>query len=302
MIHQSAAVYTKCIGDETKVWQNVVILGGAKIGARCNICANCFIEDDVEIGDDVTLKCGVSLWNGVRIKDRVFIGPSVSFVNDKFPRSKEWPDVFERTEIAEGASVGANATILPVRIGAYAMVGAGAVVTKNVPPYAIVVGNPARVIGYVNAKAVSIHSEKAVSDQRISSGTGAYLCALPYFSDARGDLNVLELERSVPFSVKRIFYTYNVPSMSVRGEHAHKECDQFLVSLAGSVNVIVDDGVTREEFVLNSPSTGLYLPAGCWGIQYKHTDDNVLLVFASLPYDEKDYIRNYDEFLKWRKR
>ena len=149
--HEKALVESGCeIGERTKVWAFVHILGGAKIGADCNICDNVFIENDVIVGDRVTIKCGVQLWDGLRIADDVFIGPNATFANDIFPRSKQYQKKFLQTHIQAGASIGANATILAgVTIGEKAMVGAGSVVTKNVPPLAIVVGNPARIVRYV---------------------------------------------------------------------------------------------------------------------------------------------------------
>lgn len=154
-IHNLSDVQTHQIGPNTKVWQFVVILAGARIGADCNICSHCFIENDVVIGDRVTIKVGVQLWDGLRLEDDVFVGPNVTFTNDRFPRSKQYPDSFLTTTVRLGASIGGGAVILPgITIGAYAMIGAGAVVTKSVPSGAIIVGNPARVVGYVKAKNV----------------------------------------------------------------------------------------------------------------------------------------------------
>lgn len=147
MLHKLSDVQSNCIGDRTNVWQFCVVLPNAIVGEDCNICSHCFIENDVYIGNNVTIKSGVQIWDGITIEDHVFIGPNVTFTNDKSPRSKEYPDNFLKTIVKKSASIGANATILPgIIIGEYAMVGAGAVVTKNVKPYAIVVGNPAREI------------------------------------------------------------------------------------------------------------------------------------------------------------
>lgn len=148
-IHPLSDVKTQKIGLDTKIWQFVVILEEASIGKNCNICANSFIENKVIIKDNVTIKSGVYIWDGITIEDDVFIGPCVAFTNDKFPRSKQRKDIL-KTTIKKGVSIGANATILPgICIGEYAMIGAGSVVTKDIPPYALVLGNPGKVIRYL---------------------------------------------------------------------------------------------------------------------------------------------------------
>lgn len=145
-IHPLADVHSSHIGINTKIWQFVVILPAAKIGDDCNICSHCFIENDVVIGNRVTVKCGVQIWDGLRIEDDVFIGPNATFTNDLYPRSKQDFSLLQTT-VKKGATVGANATILAgITIGQNAMVGAGAVVTRDVPPNVLVVGNPARII------------------------------------------------------------------------------------------------------------------------------------------------------------
>ena len=131
--------------------------------------------------------------------------------------------------------------------------------------------------------------------------SGAVVYEIPHFVDDRGALNVLEIARELPFGCQRIFYTYTVPEGSVRGEHAHKTCEQFLIVLRGELHVRVDNGRHRDEILLDSPSKGLHLPAGCWGEQYGHSPDCILLVLASLPYDNADYIRDYDEYVAWKK-
>lgn len=147
MIHDLSDVQSNNIGPGTNVWQFCIVLPSAIIGSNCNICSHCFIENDVVIGDDVTIKSGVQVWDGITLEDKVFIGPNVTFTNDLNPRSKTYPDNFLKTHIKKGASIGANATILPgITIGEGAMVGAGSVVTKSVAPFSTVVGNPAREI------------------------------------------------------------------------------------------------------------------------------------------------------------
>ncbi|KTD31409.1 MULTISPECIES: acyltransferase [Legionella] len=150
VIHQTADVQSQTIGEGTRIWQFVVILPQAKIGSEVNICSHCFIENDVIIGDRVTIKSGVQLWDGLRIEQDVFIGPNVTFTNDKFPRSKQYPDKFLQTHIKKGASIGAGAVILPgITIGEGAMIGAGAIVTKSVPPYSVVIGVASRIVDHV---------------------------------------------------------------------------------------------------------------------------------------------------------
>lgn len=146
MIHPLSDVQSRTIGENTSIWQFCVVLPGARIGSGCNICSHCFIENDVIIGNDVTVKCGVQLWDGITVEDNVFIGPNVTFCNDRHPRSKNRNFKLEGIIIRRGASIGANATILPgVEIGENAMVGAGSVVTKNVPADTVVFGYPATI-------------------------------------------------------------------------------------------------------------------------------------------------------------
>lgn len=146
-IHPMSDVQSENIGAGTSIWQFCVVLPKAQIGKDGNICSHCLIENDVIVGDRVTVKCGVQLWDGLRLEDDVFIGPNVTFTNDLHPRSKQYPDKFSETIIRRGASIGANATILPgIEIGEGAMIGAGSVVTKSVAPHVTVVGNPAQEI------------------------------------------------------------------------------------------------------------------------------------------------------------
>lgn len=152
-IHPTAEVQTESIGDGTQVWQYCVILSKARIGKNCNINFNVFIENEVEIGNNVTIKSGVQIWDGITIQDDVFIGPNVTFTNDLIPRSKKYPERFEKSVIQKGASIGANATIVAGHtIGEYALIGAGSVVTKDIPPYTVWYGNPARQRGKIDKK------------------------------------------------------------------------------------------------------------------------------------------------------
>ena len=300
-VHSHALCESSTIGKDTRVWAFAHVLPGAVLGNECNICDHVFIENDVVIGNRVTIKCGVQIWDGITIEDDVFIGPNATFTNDMFPRSKIYPDTFLRTTIRKGASLGANCTILPgITIGTNAMVGAGAVVTRSVPPNAKVVGNPAKIIGYVDAKPVSTGADTRQSSSAIgaipTSVKGVTLHTLNEVTDIRGSLSAGEFERSVPFRSERYFLVYDVPTAETRGEHAHRLCHQFLVAVKGSLHVVADDGENREEFILDKPNKGIHLPPMTWGIQYRYSQDAVLLVFASHYYEPGDYIRSYDEF------
>jgi len=288
------------LGPGTRVWAFVHILPGARIGSDCNICDGVFIENDVVIGDRVTIKCGVQIWDGIEIEDDVFIGPNATFTNDPASRSKQYLSQYPRTRVRQGASIGANATILPgVTIGRGAMVGAGAVVTHNVPPNAIVAGNPARIQGYVTGeqRCEPIGPLRRQPDNGHCAVKAVTIVCLPTFEDMRGMLSVGEVGAQLPFQPQRCFMVYNVPSKDVRGEHAHKTLHQFLVCVHGSCMVMVDDGQDRAEILLDRPEIGVHIPPMVWAAQYKYSPDAVLLVLASAPYDANDYIRDYDEFL-----
>ncbi|MGH8559061.1 MAG: WxcM-like domain-containing protein [Methylococcales bacterium] len=302
-VHEHGICETASVGEGTRIWAFAHILPGARIGSDCNICDHVFIENDVVIGNDVTIKSGVQLWDGVRLGDRVFVGPNATFTNDRFPRSKLYPDRFAQTVVDEGASIGANATVLPgLRIGPYAIVGAGAVVTKDVPAKAVVVGNPAVIVDY-QAEKIDVPpmlgpvspGDPAGSHVDLGVG-GCELWRLPHFEDLRGKLVPIEFLRDLPFTPVRSFLVYGVPSNHVRGEHAHVLCHQFLIAVRGSLAVVIDDGRLRSQILLSDPSIGLYLKPMVWGIQYKFEAATTLLVLASHPYDASDYIRDYNTF------
>jgi acetyltransferase-like isoleucine patch superfamily enzyme len=296
-VHPQGINESDRVGDGTRIWAFAHVLPGAQIGVDCNICDHVFIENNVVIGDRVTIKSGVQLWDGARVEDDVFIGPNASFTNDLMPRSKEHLAEHPVTRIAAGASIGAGATILPVTVGRNAMVGAGAVVTRDVPANAIVVGNPARIRGYVGDEVRSTSIVGGADANATSAvGAGAKLIPLQSAVDLRGRLIAAEFS-NLPFVPARVFAVFDVPSSSVRGEHAHRRCEQILICVRGGVRCLVDDGTHRAEFVLDRPDVGLYIPAMRWGTQYHYSADAALMILASLPYDADDYIRSYEEFL-----
>jgi dTDP-4-dehydrorhamnose 3,5-epimerase-like enzyme len=203
--------------------------------------------------------------------------------------------------------VGAGSILLSgVTIGHHAWIEPGTVVLRDIPSYAIVGGNPASIRGYQDALAHQGHTASSALQQSDAPGVtpclamGAAVHRFARIRDLRGDLTVGEFERNVPFLPKRYFIVYDVPSTETRGEHAHRKCHQFLICVSGSVSMVVDDGIRREEVLLDRPNIGLFVPAGIWGVQYKYSPNGSLLVFASEYYDASDYIRNYDDFLKFR--
>lgn len=246
----------------------------------------------VSRGRDVVIGSGAIIVGECRLGDRVSVGSgAVLDASDG------------HLQVDDDARVGAGATVVaPVTIGRGALLQAGAVVIRDVPPHAIVSGNPAQIVGYTTES----HAKSESSSTRLPSAPGhrttqvrdVTIHRLPKILDLRGDLSVGEFGRSIPFSAKRYFLVFGVPNAEVRGEHAHRTCHQFLICAHGSCAVVADDGHSRDEFLLDDPSLGLYLPPLTWGIQYKYSSDAVLLVFASDYYDANEYIRDYAEFLQ----
>ncbi|NOT85554.1 MAG: isomerase [Methylococcaceae bacterium] len=231
----------------------------------------------------------------VKINDDVTVGANAAILGKEDNLSTV------AAEIRAGAVIGANATVLAgVIVGIRAQVKPGSVVTRSVPPLAIVEGNPAIITGYVST-AIDIGAAHQVKDEKIATKCSKVkevtLQQLTLVSDLRGNLSAGEFEKDIPFKSKRYFLVFDVPTAETRGEHAHKICKQFLVCIRGSCNVVADDGYNREEFILDSPAKGLYLPPMTWGIQYHYSLDACLLVFASEYYDSADYIRDYDQFI-----
>lgn len=200
-----------------------------------------------------------------------------------------------------------------VTIGQGAWVRAGAVVLRSVPPNAIMEGNPAQVVGYRNEteanrrpdpRHIDIHALGHLPrPARVPLGVGdSALYLMRRIADARGALTVGEVPTEVPFAPARYFTVFDVPSMELRGEHAHRRCQQFLLCVHGSCRVLLDDGVHRCEVTLDRPDMGVFMPEMIWGTQYRYSPDAVLLVFASRPYEADDYLRTYEDFLAERDR
>lgn len=253
---------------------------------------------DFLAGPGCQLRPGAYVAPGTTLGQRVQVGPNASFVD---------PEPGQAAAVAEDdVQIGAGAVIFPaLTLGRGAVVRAGAVVQRSVPPGAIVEGHPAAIVGYVNMtpalQALQGERRREADDRTsrvVATGVkGVTVHNLPLVADLRGDLTVGEFPRDVPFAPKRYFIVFGVPGREVRGEHAHWRCHQFLVCVKGRVSVVADDGTQRVEVALDAPNRGLYLPPMTWATQYKHSSDAVLLVFASDHYDGADYIRDYDRFI-----
>ena len=294
-IHDKAICESRDIGTGTKIWPFAHVLSGATIGQDCNICENVFIENDVIVGDRVTVKSGVQLWDGVRLGDDVFIGPNVTFTNDKLPRSKKYQSAVLKTVVETGASIGANATVLPgLAIGTFSIVAAGAVVTRNVPAHALVAGNPARIVRFVSESGEAIPSRVC----RGEAPPALVNCRFTKFQshvNESGTLVAVEFDKVMPFNPRRTFLLH-LKRRHLRGNHAHLTCSQLFQVLSGNVSVMIDDGNNCEEIMLNSPSMGLYLPPMTWCSVFSFSKQSILQVYASHAYDEADYIRSYIDF------
>ena len=300
-IHSTAICQTTQLGKRTRIGPFAHIQSEVCLGDDCQVSERVFIDNNVLIGNRVTLESGVVIAAGVRIADHVYIGSNATFATVPSFSTEPSRDCIITT-LEEGCSVGANSTILPgVTIGRNALVQPGAVVARNVPPNAVVTGNPAQIISYRSDQTSLSQSLSSpggqspnLADVRVN---GVTLHRLPSFEDIRGNLVAAEIPTLLPFRPLRFFFVHHVPSSEIRGEHAHKQCHQFLICIAGSIHVVVDDGKTRQEIALDRSDVGLYLKPMVWGVQYQYTQDAVLLVFASHPYDPDDYIRDYGEWL-----
>lgn len=282
----------------TPIWTGpfVEISDQAEVGKGCRFGSHCHVEAGAKVGAGVEVEGGVILHDGVLIEDGVKIGANVVFV-----RSANTPEKKE-TRIRRNSQIGGNATVAAgVTVEEHAVVEPGSVVISSVQPHAIVSGNPARVIGFRGASAAA---DAASGDSRMVKGGGTVsrvrgvsCYELPFISDPRGNLTVGEFERTLPFQPRRYFITFDVPNARIRGEHAHRTCEQFLVCVRGSCALVVDDGRQREEILLDRPTLGVHVPPMIWATEYKHSSDSTLMVFASQYYDPGDYIRNYSDFI-----
>jgi acetyltransferase-like isoleucine patch superfamily enzyme/dTDP-4-dehydrorhamnose 3,5-epimerase-like enzyme len=299
--HPQAIVESSSIGTGTRVWAFARVLPKARIGRGCNICDHVLVENDVAIGDRVIVNSGVQLWDGITLEDDVFVGPNVVFTNDRSPETNRPPVALARTVVRSGASIGAGATVMPgLTIGRNATVEAGAVVMHDVPPNAIVIGNPASITGYVGATsdAAAGSAAPAAGVARPSRVRGVTLHRRPRFLDPRGALTVGQIGDGLPFIPRRYFVIFDVPTGQLRGAHAHRSMHQLLVCLHGDCSVAADDGEHREEFLLDAPDLALHIEPMVWATQFRFSPTAVLMVLTSGEYDRTDYIEDYEDYLK----
>ncbi|XZE20395.1 WxcM-like domain-containing protein [Pirellulaceae bacterium SH449] len=301
IIHPFSDVQSVSIGKNTKIGAYTVVKSESKIGESCQIMSHCMIEGGVVLKDRVKLMEGVKLYSGVIVEDDCLVGPNSCVTTASLPLDSIKNRNIKTTILKKGASLGANVTVLPgVTVGAGSIVGAGSVVTIDVAPSSVVIGNPARIVRYVNAP--NIASEIRSKSETIISVGGACWVEFKTVKDTRGQLTVAQWDQHLPFRPERVFFLHQVPTSKVRGGHAHIHCIQVLVPLSGSVRVVLDNGYQREELFLDRSDKGLLIPAGIWATQYGYTRDCVLAVFASHVYDENDYIRDYDRYLEYCRR
>jgi len=299
-IHPSALSESNDIGPDTRIEAFTYIAHKVRVGQNCVIGPHVFIGRDAVIGDRVIIRGSAQICAGTIIEDEVSIAAHAAFLSDRNSDSGNVTD--NPIVLRRGCKIGASATLCSgVTIGEHSVVDPGAVVTRSVQPHAIVAGNPATVIAFANTLEMPAHPaapSSALVQTMESKVRGVKIYELPLIRDPRGNLTVGEFERTLPFVPKRYFMTFDVPSFDVRGEHAHRTCHQFLLCVRGSCAVVVDDGLNREEFLLDRPTVGVHVPPMVWATEYKHSQDSRLLVFASEHYDPADYIRDYQIYLK----
>jgi UDP-2-acetamido-3-amino-2,3-dideoxy-glucuronate N-acetyltransferase len=299
-IHPSALSESNDIGPDTQVEAFAYIAHKVRVGQNCVIGPHVCIGKDAVIGDHVIIGRSAQICAGTIIEDEVSIAAHATFLSDCNSHSGDVTD--NPIVLRRGCKIGANATLCAgVTIGEHSVVAAGAVVTRSVQSHAIVAGNPATVVAFANTLETPARPAAGSSpfvETTESKVRGVKIYELPLIRDPRGNLTVGEFERTLPFVPKRYFMTFDVPSFDLRGEHAHRTCHQFLLCVRGSCAVVVDDGLNREEFLLDRPTFGVHVPPMVWATEYKHSQDSRLLVFASEYYDPADYIRDYQIFLK----
>lgn len=288
--HETALVETSSIGEGSSIGAYSIVRGQVRLGRGCVIQDHVVLDGALEIADRVVIESHSCLRGPATIGADVRVGPQVSLTSSNALM----------VTVKNAVVIGPHATVTgPLVIAEAAVIEPGSVVTKNVPANAVVAGNPARIVRYHQTPTAPAILRDAAPAGSITRTTvrGVTLHELPMIEDLRGNLSFGEMERHVPFPIKRYFLTFDVDSEEARGEHAHRALEQFLLCVHGRVHIVADDGRNREEFVLDRPTLALYLPPLVWGVQYRFSPGAVLLVLCSDFYDPADYIRDYAEFL-----
>ena len=267
---------------------------GADIAPDAAVGPNCVLRGEISIGARTTLGPSVSLAGAVVIAADCRIDAGVTTTEGLSGAGGA------RLVLGAGVQVGAGSVLtLGLEIGAGARIEAGSIVTRAVPAHAIVAGDPAVVVGFVTTEPPPTFTDGNVIHSRAVAGVSFH--RFPVVREPRGSLIFSEFGMEVPFVPKRYFMVHDVPPHQLRGTHARETCGELLVCVAGSINAVVDDGLSREEYVLDRPHLGLYIPPLVWATQYKHTPDAILMVFATHHYEADDYIVDYDGFVAGRK-
>lgn len=277
----------------TSVASGVRILPGAMIGANCSFGEGAYVEGATQLGDRVNVGAGAKICDGVVVHEGVSIGPGTVLDGGRGAgRAKA------SITVHRGVNLGANVTVQAgVTLGHGALIESGSVVTADVPPFTVARGNPARVSGIASPTGpVGVRSHNSPG----ALPGGAKFIKVPGIDHPTGLLSFLEERSGLPFVPQRYFTLTRVPDSVVRARHAHKACHQYFACLHGSVRLGLDDGVERADVELTGAMQGLVVFGGVWVTVFGHTFDTVLLVLASQPYDESDYLRDYDGFLRFK--
>ena len=305
-VHPQAFCETDQIGNGTRVDAFATLAEGSMLGSDVVIARGATVLRAAEIGDRVRVDVGAVVGEGVHIQSDVVVGPRAILSDPTASANERANHVPGRIVIGQDARIGSNAMVFPgVHISRNARVCAGAVVTRSVPANAIVSGNPANISGYVR---FANHLADAASNQSVAETSkwpelqpsvvaGVSVHRSPLHRDMRGSLVANEFSKDIPFEPKRTFLVYDVPTGQVRGEHAHRECHQFISCIHGACSLVAEDGKARKEFRLDDPTIGVHIPPMVWSSQHRHTPNAVLLVHASHGYDPDDYIHDYKAFL-----
>lgn len=249
---------------------------------------NYYLDPKAIIGNNVVISSGSYISDLAVLGNNINVGPNVTFVDSKFKNSYN-----KKITVSSGVTIGAGSSLYPgITIGENSIINPGSVVYENIPPNVEVSGNPATIISNIFQYTNTL---EVVSVDKIG---GVFEVSYKNILDLRGCLTVVEFDSLFPFPVKRLFFISSVPSKKLRGEHAHKECHQMLVLASGSCSVSLSDGKRQAICNLKEAGKSIYIPPMVWAAQYNFSEDAMLIVLASHIYDEKDYIRNFDEYLK----